>query len=99
MRSKTSDICEVIRTDEVKTSEATYKYSLRMSESPRVASYKLPLYSIAVEMTRADGLHTAAHTGEIFADAGKAVVFYERMVERLATPIGLPYIVEDELMK
>ena len=99
MKQGVTDEPEVIRSDEVSTNEAIYKYSLRVSESPRVASYKLPLYSIAIEMTRADGLHTAAHTGEIFADAGRATAFYERMVEKLATPIGLPYIVEDEIMK
>jgi hypothetical protein len=99
MRGKASGKPETLRTDEIETSDATYKYTLNVSESKSVASYRLPLYSVTVEMTRADGYHTEAHTGDIFADAGKAVVFYERMVEHLATPIGLPYIVEDEILK
>ena len=99
MRGKASGKPEILRTDEIQTSDATYKYSLAVSESESVASYRLPLYSVAIEMTRADGYHTEARTGDLFADVGKAVVFYERMVEHLATPIGLPYIVEDEILK
>ncbi len=99
MRGKALGEPEILRADEIKTKDATYKYSLQVSESVNVASYRLPLYSITVEMTREDGYRTEARTGDIFADAGKAVVFYERMVEHLATPIGLPYIVEDELLK
>ena len=89
---------EIIREDEVQTEEAVYRYTLSVTESRRVASYRLPLYSVAVHMTRADGYETTAETGEVFADIGKAIVFYERMVEGLATPIGLPYILEDEIM-
>ncbi len=88
----------VIREDTVRTDEAIYKYALYCDSSNRVASYRLPLYSVGIEMTMSDGKHTQAKTGEIFADVGKAVVFYERMVENLATPIGLAYILEDEIV-
>ena len=32
-----------------------------------------------------------------FADAGKAILFYEKLVKNLATPIDLAYIIEDEI--
>ena len=74
-----------------------YRYTLSVTESGRVASYKLPLYSIAVELTTPEGEVTEAQTKEIFADAGKANSFFESLVEGLATPIDLAYIVEDEV--
>lgn len=98
MRGKLAGAQEIIREDEKSTDDAVYRYSLLVSESKGIASYRLPLYSIKIEMTRADGYHTEACTKELFADIGKAVVFYERMVEHLATPIDLAYIVEDEIM-
>ena len=84
-----------VRVSEVSSSGAHYKYTLLVKESDRVASFRLPLYSIRIEMRTADGRTTEAHTGEIFADLGKAVVFYERLVDNLATPINLAYILED----
>lgn len=99
MRGKLAGAQEIIREDEKCTEDGVYRYSLLVSESRGVASYRLPLYSIRIEMTRADGYHTEARTKDLFADVGKAVVFYERMVEHLATPIDLAYIVEDEIMR
>ena len=75
----------------------TYKYVLNMQESLKVASYKLPLYSISVELTDKNGVKTSAETKEIFADVGKAISFFDTLVRNLATPIDLAYIVEDEL--
>jgi len=74
-----------------------YSYSLVMNESNKVASYKLPLYSVHIEMTDNDGNTTKAETSDIFADVGKAIVFFKKMVENLATPLNLPYIIEDEM--
>ncbi len=74
-----------------------YRYILNMEESIRVASYKLPLYSITVELTDKDGNTTSADTKEIFADVGKAFSFFDMLVRNLATPIDLAYIVEDEI--
>ena len=48
-------------------------------------------------MTDIDGKKTEATAKDLFADVGKALVFYDRMVQNLATPIDLPYIIEDEL--
>ena len=75
----------------------TYRYILNMEESVRVASYKLPLYSITVELTDKDGNTTTADTREIFADVGKAFSFFDKLVRNLATPIDLAYVVEDEI--
>lgn len=88
---------KTVRISKIEANGASYMYSLIVKESDKVASYRLPLYSIKIEMSSADGGHTEAQTGEIFADIGKAVVFYERLIESLATPLNLPYILEDAI--
>ncbi len=89
---------ETVIKREVRESEgAIYSYALIMSESKKVASYKIPLYSIGVEMIDIDGNETRAQTGDLFADVGKAIVFYHKMIDNLVTPLNLPYIIEDEL--
>lgn len=87
----------VIKKEEREADGARYKYSLIMSVSNKVASYKLPLYSVEVEMTDADGNVTSAKTKEIFADVGKAISFFRKLSENLATPLNLLYILEDEM--
>lgn len=87
----------VIRTNSINDDGAIYKYKLYMQESGNVASYKLPLYSIGIEMTDRDGNYTEARVADVFSDIGKALVFYERLVNNLATPLNLPYILEDEM--
>lgn len=76
--------------------DAVYKYSLYVRQSNRVASYKLPLYSIKIEMNSVESGYTEAESGDIFSDLGKASVFFDRLVENLATPYNLPYIIEDD---
>lgn len=93
-KNKTRD--SVIRSEVRERDGALYKYELIMKESDRVASYKIALYSINVEFMGSDGTQTEAVAKEIFADVGKAIVFFERLVENLVTPIDLPYVVEDE---
>ena len=88
---------KVIRANTVVSEGAEYKYSLYSTESTRVASYRLPLYSISVELTDSEGNETNATVGDIFSDVGKAIIFYDRLVKHLATPIDLPYILEDEI--
>ncbi len=87
----------VIKQETISTDDATYTYTLRMRESNRVASYKLPLYSVDIEMTDKEGVHTDASTKDIFSDVGKALVFFRRMADNLATPLNLPYILSDEM--
>lgn len=87
----------VIKREVKEVGGAKYTYSLLMSESGKVASYKLPLYSVEIEMTDAEGVYTKARTAEIFADVGKAISFFRMLEENLATPLNLPYIIEDEM--
>ena len=87
----------VVRHEEKFDKGYVYGYTLSVSESGRVASYKLPLYSISVELTDPAGDTTQAETRELFADIGKAISFFEKLVRNLATPIDLAYIVEDEI--
>jgi len=92
-REKTKDT--VIRREERSDGENKYLYELTVSESKSTASYRLPLYSIRVSMTMADGERSSAKAKKAFADAGKAILFYEKVVRNLATPIDLAYIMED----
>ncbi len=88
---------ETIKKETIERDGALYTYTLCMSEGGNVANYMIPLYSVEIEMTDPDGNETSASTKEIFADVGKALVFYRRMVDNLATPANLPYIVQDEI--
>ena len=87
----------VIKRESREADGAKYRYSLVMSESNKVASYKLPLYSVEIEMTDANGVVTNARSGELFADVGKALSFFKKLYENLATPLNLPFILEDEM--
>ena len=73
-----------------------YRYILYSSRSKKVASFEIPLYSIEVIMTR-DGEVSKNSLDEVFADIGKALSFFEKAAEYLATPIDLPYIFEDRI--
>ena len=87
----------VIKSELREADGAKYRYSLIVSESNKVASYKLPLYSVEIEMTDKDGNVTNARTRELFADVGKAISFFRKLSENLATPLNLPSILEDEM--
>ena len=86
----------LIKTDTIEKDGLVYSYTLTARESRRVASYRIPLYSITVRLTDAESNTTDATVSDAFSDIGKALVFYERIVEHLATPLNLPYIFEDE---
>ena len=91
---------EVIRTEVRKKDGYEYKYSLSLSEGQRVASYGIPLYSISVEMTAPSTEEaTKSDATNLFSDLSKATGFFDKIVDNLATPIDLPYIVEDEFSK
>lgn len=96
MRKREKTVDKTIRTVERKQDGIAYQYDLVMRESANVVSYGIPLYAISVKMTQENGETTTAGTKEVFADPGKAIVFFEKLVNNLATPIDLPYIVEDE---
>ncbi len=89
---------EIIRKDVCEQEGCTYTYTVTMTEGGNMASYGIPLYSINIDMIDSDGNQTNASTKEIFADVGKALVFYRRMVENLATPANLPFILQDEML-
>ncbi len=76
---------------------AIYKYSLLVTESSDFASYKQRVYSFAIEMTDAEGHKTDAVSGGLFADVGKALLFFRKLISGLATPMNLAYIIEDEM--
>ncbi len=94
---RTKEISEtVIKTKQVSSDDIKYTYVLSVSISDKVASFKLPLYSIAVTMQMPDGAKTSAVAENAFADVGKALTFFENAVRYLVTPIDLPYVIEDE---
>ena len=52
--------------------------------------------SIEIIMTK-DGEVTRNVAKEAFADVGRAVSLFEKLANNLATPIDLPYIMEDRI--
>ncbi len=87
----------IIRRDFKEEDGNKYTYELFMHEDTKTASYKIPLYSISLHMTDSKGNETTAGVKDLFADIGKALEFYEKLVRNLATPIDLRYIIEDEI--
>lgn len=97
MRKRDNTTDTVIRTDERTSDGNTYRYELVMRCGDGVACWRIPLYSIRVHLTLEDGTVTNAAVKDVFADLGRAVLFYEKMLKNLATPVDLAYILEDEL--
>lgn len=94
---KRRDVKEIVmKSDTVVFDGSSYTYILSVRESNRVASYRIPLYTVSVEMIDPEGGRTYAEAKDAFSDVGKAIVFYEKIMEHLATPLNLPYILEDE---
>ena len=95
---KTSTVKKtVIRSAELECDGSVYNYSLIKKESKRIARYIVPLYSIEVKMIDSEGKSTRGYASDLFADLGKALVFYEKLVRNVATPIDLGYVVEDDM--
>lgn len=97
MRSKERTKDTVIRRDERSDGGYAYRYELISRESESVASFGIALYSVRVELTSPSGEVTSAEANDVFADAGRAILFYEKLVRNLATPVDLAYVAEDEL--
>ena len=97
MRQKQHCIDTIIRKEERHDEKNSYNYELCMCRGENVANFRIPLYSIKVSMIDSEGNDTFAEVKDAFADAGKAILFYEKIVRNLATPIDLAYILEDEL--
>ena len=76
-----------------------YEYTLTVRESNMTASFRLPLYSVQVAMTTEDGTRREARLTDAFLSQKMAFAFFNRIVENLATPIDLPFVYEDEMVK
>ena len=88
---------EIIKEQIRKQEGIILRYRLIKKKSLKVASYLMPLYSIEVALIK-DGEITKNSVENIFSDVGKALVFYEQLVESLASPADLPYIIEDRIL-
>ena len=99
MRQSKTETKTLIRTETRISEGYTYLYELIMKESRQTASYKMRLYSIRIRMTDIEGRNTEAEIRDAFADSGRAILFFEKLVNNLATPIDLSYILEDETVK
>ena len=88
---------DIVKTETRNAEGYEYKYYLLVSKSARVASFKLPLYSIKIEM-KGNGQEFQHELSDIFADVGKAVTFFDEIVEGLVSPSELPFILEDKIM-
>ena len=75
----------------------SYTYELILREGIRMADFRLPLYSIRISMTDADGNKSQREATDVFTDSTRATEFFDRLVRNLATPIDLGYVVEDEV--
>lgn len=93
---KNNTLNKIIRTEKRSQDGAEYEYTLSVTESTRVASYMLPLYSIEVKMTHL-GKTTQSLAKDHFSDVGKALALFDKLVKNLATPIDLPYVLEDRI--
>ena len=98
MKNRDKTEINTVKERETVSEGAEYRYELIMKRSKRVASYRLPLYSVRVSMTDKDGKETYAELNDIFSDIGKAIVFFNRIADNLVTPIDLPYIFEDQIL-
>ena len=90
---------KLIRVEERHDEGRLYEYTLTVRVSEEVASYKLPLYSLCIDFTDEYGVKTSSAVENAFADLEAALKFFDILVENLATPIDLPYILEDEISK
>ncbi len=89
----------IIRREERTDEENRYLYELMMRIGDTVACWRMPLYSIRVNMTDAYGNEGSADVTDVFSDEDKALDFFDKLVRNLATPIDLPYILEDEILE
>lgn len=99
MKKRLKLIETVVGRKTVESGGYVYTYTLIKRESRRISSFRIPLYSIKIELSNPAGEKTEALSHDLFSDLGKAIVFYDRLVRNLATPIDLAYVVEDEILR
>ena len=87
----------ILRKDERFDGGDSYTYLLSTRESDFVASFGITLYSVRVELVRSNGVSSFAEIKDVFASYDKANRFVDKLARNLATPIDLPYVLEDEM--
>jgi hypothetical protein len=87
----------IIRKETICDDENKYTYILSRKESSMVASFRIPLYSIRVEMTDFEGNVSYFELKDTFVSEEKAIRFFNKLRENLATPINCPFVFEDEM--
>ncbi len=86
---------EIIRRETKTDGHAEYTYELISTCSGDTSSYGLALYSITVKMKMGERNYVG-DSGRLFADREKAMRFFDKLANGLATPANLTYIIEDE---
>ena len=90
--------CEkTIRKEERRADGYFYSYELIERKGRNMADFGMRLYSIRVNMTDDSGNVRMGEAKDVFSSKRKAYEFFDRIVDNLATPIDLKYIVEDEI--
>ena len=74
-----------------------YVYELMVREGARTADFGLSLYSIRISMTDKSGLCSQREATDVFTNPERAIEFFNKLVNNLATPIDLVYVIEDEI--
>ncbi len=97
---KTKAMCDtVIRREERTEGGYGYQYEIIMQRGEGVACFRIPLYTIRVSLKHPSGEISTSEIKDAFADLGRAIAFFDKLVRNLATPIDLVYIHEDEMCK
>ena len=92
MQNSYTRICERRVTD----GKTEYRYELMLCYKSIGGSAPIPIYSISAEMI-INGIRTFYRTGDLFTCEKKARSFFDKITEKLATPLNMPYVIEDEL--
>lgn len=69
----------------------TYRYDLNLEEDG-IGN----VYSVEIKMESADGKINSKIKRELYSDTERAYKLFNTLVENLATPINLRFILEDE---
>lgn len=87
----------IIRKENICDGENNYTYTLTRQVSTMVSSFKITLYSIRIDMWDKSGERSYYELRNVFANEKKALRFFNKLVENIATPINLPFVFEDEM--
>ena len=91
------NLCETLIIKETKSDgENKYYYELIERIGETTADWRLPLYTVRVTMTGNSGPERCYEAKNLFSNKREAIEFFDMIVRNLATPIDLPYILEDE---